>query len=111
MIINEDGTIVSLRNENATALQRIGIFDFANKDEMMAVGTSMYVPKDITTNPELRAQKFSVQQGAIELSNANIINEMINTINVTRNYETLSSLVREKSNQLSQTITLGRLNV
>ena len=111
LAINEDGSIVAMRNENATALQRIGIFDFANKDEMMAVGTSMYVPKDITTNPELRAQKFSVQQGAIELSNANVINEMINSINVSRNYETLSNLVKEKSNQLSQAINLGRLNV
>lgn len=108
--INEDGTIVANRNENAQALQRIGIFDFANKDEMMAVGTSMYVPKDITTNPELRAQKFSIQQGSIELSNSNIITEMINSIKVSRNYETLSSFVKEKSNQLSQAITLGRLN-
>ena len=108
--INEDGTIVATRNENTQALQKIGIFDFADKDNMMAVGTSMYVPKDITTNPELRAQKFSIQQGAIELSNANVINEMINSINVSRNYETLSTLVREKSNQLSQTINLGRLN-
>ena len=108
--INEDGTIVENRNENAQVLQRIGIFDFANKDDMMAVGTSQYVPKDITTNPELRAQKFSVQQGAIELSNSNIITEMINSIKVSRNYETLSSLVREKSNQLSQAINLGRLN-
>ena len=77
---------------------------------MMAVGTSMYVPKDITTNPELRAQKFSIQQGSIELSNSNIITEMINSIKVSRNYETLSSFVKEKSNQLSQAITLGRLN-
>ena len=77
---------------------------------MMAIGTSMYIPKDINTNPELRAQKYSIQQGAIELSNANVINEMINSINVSRNYETLSTLVREKSNQLSQTINLGRLN-
>ena len=58
----------------------------------------------------MRAQKFSVQQGAIELSNANVINEMINSINVSRNYETLSNLVKEKSNQLSQAINLGRLN-
>ena len=110
LTVNEDGTIVSIRDETAQALQKIGIFDFANKDDMMAVGTSMYVPKNIETNPEIRAQKFSVQQGAIELSNANIINEMINSIKVSRNYETLSSFVREKSNQLSQTINLGRLS-
>ena len=107
--INEDGTIVANRDENAQALQRIGIFDFANKDDMMSVGTSMFIPKDPTTNPELRAQKFSIQQGAIELSNANIINEMINSIKVSRNYETLSTFMKEKSGQLSQAINLGRV--
>ena len=88
------------------------------KVPIIAGGTGLYfrillenydLPR-LEANPELRAQKFSIQQGAIELSNANVINEMINSINVSRNYETLSTLVREKSNQLSQTITLGRLN-
>jgi flagellar basal body rod protein FlgG len=76
----------------------------------MAVGTSMYIPKDVTTNPELRAQKFVVQQGTVELSNASVINEMINSIKISRNYETLSSFVKEKSNQLSRAISLGRVN-
>jgi flagellar basal-body rod protein FlgG len=110
LTINGDGTIVANRAENAQALQKIGIFDFANKDELMAVGTSMYIPKDVTTNPELRAQKFVVQQGTVELSNASVINEMINSIKISRNYETLSSFVKEKSNQLSRAISLGRVN-
>lgn len=111
LTVNEQGTIIANRKDNAQALQTIGIYDFADKDNMMAAGTSQYVPKDPIANPELRAQKFSIQQGAIELSNANVINEMINSINVSRNYETLSNFVKEKSNQLSQTINLGRVNV
>lgn len=111
LTVNEDGTIVANRNENAQALQQIGIWDFANKDDMMAVGTSMYVPKDPVANPEIRSQKYSVQQGSIELSNSNIITEMINSIKISRNYETLSSFMKEKSSQLSQAINLGRLNV
>lgn len=108
--INEEGTIIANKKENSQALQTIGVWDFANKEDMRAAGTSQYVPKDITTNPELRAQKYSIQQGALELSNANVINEMINTIKVSRNYETLSSFVKEKSSQLSTAIQLGRLN-
>ena len=110
LTVNEDGTIVANRGDNAQALHRIGIYDFADKDNLMAVGTSMYVPKDITTNPEMKSERYSIQQGSIELSNANVINEMINSINVSRNYETLSSLVKEKSSQLSRAINLGRLN-
>jgi len=110
IVINEDGQIVAMKGQTATALQKIGVYDFANKDEMMAVGTSMYVPKNPQTNPEIKSQKFCIQQGAIELSNANVINEMINSINVSRNYETLSSFVREKSSQIQKAIQLGRLN-
>ena len=110
IVINEDGQIVAMKDQTATALQKIGVYDFANKDELMAVGTSMYVPKNAQTNPEIKSQKFCIQQGAIELSNANVIHEMINSINVSRNYETLSSFVREKSSQIQKAIQLGRLN-
>lgn len=108
--ITEDGILVANRKDTSQVLQQLGIFDFADKENMRAAGNSQYVPKDPLNNPELKAQKFSVQQGAIELSNASVINEMINTIKVSRNYETLSSFVKEKSAQLTKAINLGRMN-
>ncbi len=110
LTVNEEGTFVATKNETSTALQTIGIWDFGNKEDMMALGTSRYAPKDPATNPELVAERYSVQQGALELSNSNVISEMINSINVSRNYETLSQLVREESSQLSTAINIGRLN-
>lgn len=108
--VSADGSIVANRRDNSQMLQQIGIFDFADKENMRAAGTSQYVPKDPLNNPELKAQRYSVQQGAIELSNSSVINEMINTIKVSRNYETLSNFVKEKSTQLTRAINLGRIN-
>lgn len=109
LTINENGQICIVGMENTRNLQRIGVFDFSNKEDMRALGGSKYVPKDTTLNPELASEKFSVQQGALELSNANVVTEMINSINVSRNYETLSKLVKEKSTQISTAINVGRL--
>lgn len=109
LTVNEEGTIVATRDETTTALQTIAVWDFANKEDMRAIGSSKYVPKDPEANPEIRAEKYSVQQGALELSNSSVISEMINSINVSRNYETLSKLVKEESTQLSTAIEIGRL--
>ena len=51
------------------------------------------VPMDKENNPELRSEKFTVQQGMLELSNSNVIKEMINTIQTSRNYESLTKVV------------------
>lgn len=107
--INENGQICIIGKENTRNLQTIGVWDFSNKEDMKALGNAKYAPKDITLNPELVSEKYSVQQGALELSNSNVVSEMINSINVSRNYETLSKLVKEKSSQISTAINIGRL--
>ncbi len=109
LTINEDGQISIVKDENVRVLQKIGIYDFSNKEDMTSLGKSKYYPKDISTNPEIVSQKFSVQQGYTEMSNSNVVNEMINTIKVSRNYETLSKFVKEKSQHISTAINVGRL--
>ena len=60
-------------------------------------------------NPELRSEKFTIQQGMLELSNSNVIKEMINTINTTRNYESLTKLVSTNSDMLNTAVSVGRI--
>ena len=43
------------------------------------------------------------------MSNSNVIKEMINTINTTRNYESLQKHVKTSGQMLSQAINVGRL--
>ena len=73
------------------------------------MGDTKFVPRDIANNPELRAEKFSVQQGMLELSNSNVIREMINTINTSRNYESLTKIVSTNNELLQTAVSVGRL--
>lgn len=109
LTINENGQICIVGRENTRNLQTVGVWDFSNKEDMRALGGAKYIPKNTDMNPELKAEKFSVQQGSLEMSNSNVVSEMINSINVSRNYETLSKLVKEKSSHISTAINIGIL--
>lgn len=109
IIINEDGQIELNNEQNPVIMQKIGIFDFQNKEDITYLGGAKFRPTDTNTNPELKAEKFTLQQGSIELSNANVVNEMIKTINTSRNYESLSKIVKTSGDTLEKAIQIGRL--
>ncbi|MBR1943622.1 flagellar hook basal-body protein [bacterium] len=109
--ISERGNIEINDRERKTLLeQQIAIYDFQNKETgLFNIGSSKFITRDNDTNPPIRAEKFSIQQGMLEMSNSNVIKEMINTINVTRNYESLQKHVKTSGQMLSQAISTGRL--
>lgn len=109
IIINEDGQIELNNEQNQIAMQKVGIYDFQNKEDMTYLGGAKFKPTNINTNPELKAEKFTLQQGSIELSNSNVVNEMIKTINTSRNYEALSKVVKSSGDTLDKAIQVGRL--
>ncbi len=109
IVIGESGNIEINSYNQKIPLQTIGIFDFSDKDDLFEVGDGKFVPRDIVNNPELRSEKFSVQQGMLELSNSNVIREMINTINTTRNYESLAKLVSTNGEMLNTAVSVGRI--
>lgn len=109
VIIGEDGQIRISNDLTQDTLQTIGIYDFTNKEDMVCVGGSKFKQLNPNSNPEIKAEKFRVQQGALEMSNANVVNEMVKTINTSRNYETLSKLVKTNGDSLSNVLRVGRL--
>ena len=109
IVIAENGNIEINSYNQKIPLQTIGIFDFSDKEDLFEVGDTKFVPRDIANNPELRAEKFSVQQGMLELSNSNVIREMINTINTSRNYESLTKIVSTNNELLQTAVSVGRL--
>ena len=48
------------------------IIDYLNsdKDDLFEIGDARFVPMDKENNPELKSEKFTVQQGMLELSNS-----------------------------------------
>lgn len=109
IIVNENGQIQINNEKNQIQLQSIKICDFTNKEDMFCVGNSKFTPRVPANSPEIPAEKFVVVQGTLEMSNSNVVNEMINTINTSRNYESLSKLVKSDGDCLSRAMQVGRI--
>lgn len=109
IIITDEGQIELSNDRDQVLMQKIGVYDFQNKEDMIGLGGSKYRPTDISTNPEVKPTKFKIEQGSLEMSNANVVNEMIKTISTSRNYETLSKLVKEDGDSLSSAINVAKI--
>ena len=110
-IIGESGNIDINSYNQKIPLQTIGVFDFSDKENLFEVGDAKFIPLNIEENPELRSEKFTVQQGMLELSNSNVIREMINTIATSRNYESLTKVVSTNSDVLATAVSVGRISL
>ena len=109
IVIGENGNIEMNSGMQKFPMQTIGIWDFSDKDDLFEVSDTRFIPKSPDENPELRSEKFSVQQGMLELSNTNVIREMISTISTTRNYESLARIVSTNNEMLTTAVSVGRL--
>lgn len=109
IIINEDGQIAVCNNEGNTMMQKVGVYDFANKEDMTCIGGSKFKPTAANTSKEVKPKKFSIQQGALEMSNANTVNEMMRTISTSRNYEALSKMIKSGGETLGAAMRVARL--
>ena len=111
IVIGEKGMIEMNAGLQKIPMQTIGVWDFSNKDDLFEINDTRFIPKTPEENPELRSEKFVIQQGMLELSNSNVIKEMINTISTQRNYESLAKIVSTNSDMLDTAVSLGRLRV
>ena len=109
IIIGESGNIEMNSYTQKIPMQTIGIYDFSDKEDLFEIGDCRFVPMDKENNPELKAEKFTVQQGMLELSNASVIKEMINTIQTSRNYESLTKVVTTNNELLRTAVSVGRI--
>lgn len=110
ILVTEQGNIEAFDGKNRFALGTFGIFNFSDKEDLRSVGYSKFAPRS-ENNQELVTPptKFTIQQGMLEMSNSNVINEMLNTINTNRNYESLSRVITTNSDLLDSAISVGRI--
>lgn len=110
ILVTEQGNIEAFDGKNRVPLGTFGIYNFSDKDDLRSVGYSKFAPKS-ETNTELVTPpaKFTIQQGMLEMSNSSVINEMLNTINTTRNYESLSRTITTNSDLLDSAISVARI--
>lgn len=113
--IGSDGT-VSVTLPGQTAAQQIGVIQlamFANPGGLNSVGNNLLMPTTasgpaIVGNPGGTDGLGTLQQGMVEQSNVNVVDEFINMIVAQRAYESNSRVVQATDQMLQQLNSLGR---
>lgn len=98
--------IIQLTSRNATisqagdiydggnALGRLALVDFVNPDDLKKVGNSMYTANGSLTAIPMVAKEVRVQQGYIEGSNVNVVEEMTDMISANRVFEAAQKAIK-----------------
>lgn len=107
--VGSDGT-VSVTLPGQTAAQQVGVIQlamFANPGGLNSIGNNIYLPTTASGNPVVGAPGSSeglgnIQQGMLEQSNVNIVDEFVNMILAQRSYESNSRVVKAADEMLQQ---------
>ena len=100
--INESGVIYASGQEVA----RLQMVDFEDYNYLKKFGENMYIAVDGAVTQEANCK---VYQGYLEASNVNVIDEMVEMISVTRDYESNQKLIQSIDSTLETAVNLGRL--
>jgi len=105
--ITSDGTVSALQAGSNTPVEvgQIELAQFVNPGGLKAIGKNLFLPTgssgDPTTdNPESEGLG-SINQGFIELSNVNVVEEMVNMIVSQRAYELNSKVIQSADEMLA----------
>jgi flagellar basal-body rod protein FlgG len=112
--IGNDGTVTVRQagQDSPTTVGTIQLATFSNPAGLSSMGHNLYQPTDSsgTANTGTAGQNGigSISQGFIEMSNVNVMEEMVNMIISQRAYETNSKAVQAADEMLQQTNNLRR---
>lgn len=95
--VNQMGEIYSGNNYVA----KLGIVDFDNYDYLSSYGENMYEAVDGAVITESNA---TVSQGYLEMSNVNMVTEMVDMIAITRAYETNQKMMQTVDQTLDKAV-------
>lgn len=95
--VSPDGTVV----QNGAAIDKLAIKEFTDTTTLRKVGTNL-----LETTADTRERNFSgtVQQGYLELSNVNVVREMVDMISVMRSYEANQKVLQAQDSTLEKAV-------
>ena len=101
--IADDGTIT----QNDVAVARIGLVDFEDYDYLEKYGETYYRPIEGARTTQANAV---INSGYLEMSNVQVVSEMVNLIAITRAYESNQKIIQTYDSSLEIAATqLGRV--
>jgi flagellar basal-body rod protein FlgG len=110
LTVGEDGIVSATVNGQATAQQigQIDTVDFINPQGLKAIGNNLFRESEASGNPQTGTPGLSgfgeVKQGMLELSNVEVVEELVSMITTQRAYE-MNSKVVSTADQMLQYIT------
>lgn len=101
--IKKDGSI----EQNGVKVAQIGLVDFADYDYLEKYGETYYQPVE---GAEIVASGADIYSGYLEMSNVQVVSEMVEMINITRQYESNQKIVQTYDSSLEIAVNqLGKL--
>lgn len=100
--VNESGIITADGQEIA----KFGLADFEDYDYLKKFGENMYIAIEGAAE---KTADCRVYQGYLEASNVNVIDEMVELITVTRDYESNQKVIQAIDESLETSVSLGRI--
>lgn len=102
VVFNEEGMVFADGEE----VGRLQIVDFEDYDYLKKFGENMYIAIDGAQQTEA---KSVVYQGYLEMSNVNVVSEMVDMIATARDYESNQKIIQAIDSTLEKAVTLGQL--
>lgn len=107
--VGSDGT-VSVTLPGQTQAQQVGVIQlatFPNPGGLNSIGDNIYLPTEASGNPITGTAGGpeglgTIQQGMLEQSNVNVVDEFVNMILAQRSYESNSQVVKAADQMLQQ---------
>lgn len=97
--ITHDGQIFGGENK----IGDLSVVEFNDVKELEKEGSSLYKNQNLA-NLKIGESKTSVNQGFVEQSNVNAVNEMSNLINANRNFESIQRVIKTYDNMSQKAV-------
>lgn len=102
LVVDENGYYY----QNDQLLGQIGLVDFADYNFLEKYGENMY---DLAAGGQVQPSEAQITQGTLEMSNVNVVSEMVEMINITRAYEANQKIIQTIDGTLDKAVnTIGK---
>lgn len=102
VVIDELGNIYA----DSQYIDTLQITDFEDYNYLEKYGENLYIAIDGATE---QPAEYKVRQGHLEMSNMNVISEMVEMITVSRAYESSQKVIQTIDGTLEKSVNLGKL--
>ena len=95
--VDENGNLY----QNNALLGQVGVVDFADYNFLAKYGENLY---DLVEGGQAQASNAQVVQGTLEMSNVNVVSEMVEMITISRAYETNQKIIQSIDDTLEKAV-------